>query len=61
MFDRTDRRPGLRVWLLRAFVTILLGLLFQWRVGRILPMSGDEPHYLLTSVSLLRAGDAGPR
>jgi hypothetical protein len=58
MFDRTDRRPGLRVWLLRAFVTILLSLLFQWRVGRILPMSGDEPHYLLTSVSLLRAGDA---
>jgi len=58
MFDRTDRRPGLRVWLLRAFVTILLSLLFQWRVGRILPMSGDEPHYVLTSVSLLRDGDA---
>jgi len=57
-FGLAKSRTSTSVWAWRVVATILLTLVFQWRVGRILPVSGDEPHYVLTSISLLRDGDA---
>lgn len=45
-------------WAVRIVLFSLVTGLFQWRASAFLPFTGDEPHYLLTVVSLAKDGDA---
>jgi hypothetical protein len=44
-------------WWVRIAVILLLTVPFQYRVWHWLPFTGDEPHYLLTSISIINDFD----
>jgi hypothetical protein len=42
-------------WRITLFTAI--GLAFFWRVSPLIPVTGDEPHYLLGAISFVKDGD----
>ncbi len=46
-----------RVWLIRASIFLCLTAVYQYAVRRSVGITGDEPHYLMTVISLVTHGD----
>ncbi len=46
-----------RIWLIRAAIFLLLTTFYQYAVRRTVGITGDEPHYLMTVLSLVKDGD----
>jgi hypothetical protein len=51
------RFGGLRLWVIRTVIFVLLTALYQHAVRRTVFFTGDEPHYLMTVLSLRTDGD----
>ncbi len=51
------RTPPHVVWPARALLYALIAFLYQHPVGGYAPRGGDEPHYLMSVLSLLQDGD----